>query len=144
MAYTDYNPAVNGYAGSPGMVKYYPTSNLTTATILSVESYSTMDYMAVKGQYDDYNSQASTYNTSKDSYNTLKDAYNKQVKAEKERLADFFKAIFEPVTVIPERPCQPTRLAAIYAVDMDYTSTAAISLDSKKANKAVFTFDSVG
>jgi len=96
--------------------------------------------MAVKGQYDNYNSLASTYNTSKDSYNTLKDAYNKQVKAEKERLADFFKAIFEPVTVIPERPCQPTRLAEIYAVDMQYEPTAALSTDDKKANKAVFTF----
>jgi hypothetical protein len=41
------------------------------------------------------------------SYKTLKTAYEDAWKKEDERKKDFFKAIFEPVTAIPTRPCPP-------------------------------------
>lgn len=97
-----------------------------------------MDFMKLKADYDAYSTQVSTYNTAKDDYNTKKDAYNKALSDEAARMKDFFKSIFEPATVIPERPCQPTRLAAFDGVDFKYATTAAITDANKLLNHGTF------
>lgn len=44
------------------------------------------------------------YNSEVSSYNTKVGAFNKAVTDEKNRKADFFKAIFEKEVTVPERP----------------------------------------
>jgi len=133
-ALTDYSPSMDGYTQSPGLVKWFPSAGETVLGPNSAEAYTTMDFMAVKSMYDTYNGQKTTYESALSSYNTLKDAYNKALADETTRQADFFKATFEPAVTIPVRPCQPTRLAALSAVDFKYTPAAALTADNKKAS----------
>lgn len=131
---TDYNPDMDGFVASPGKVAWYPSE----AGTQKKTAYSTMDFMQLKADYDAYNTQVSTYNTDKDEYNTKKDAYNKALSDEAARMKDFFKSIFEPAIVIPERPCQPTRLAAFDGVELKYAATAALTDAEKTAKTGTF------
>lgn len=106
-----------------------------------------MDWIEYKRKYDAYNTASSTFETTKTSYNTLKDAYNTALNTELLRKADLFKAVFDPVTVVPQRPCPPDQPAAWSGVDFKWAMTgtgntfAEWTADNKAALYATFSMN---
>lgn len=133
---TDFDPLTDGYTMSPGKVMWWPSEKINS--VVSTTATSTQDFMKMKAEYDAYTSTANTYNTALGTYNTNKDAYNKALTDEAARKADFFKSIFDPAVVIPERPCQPTRPNAFVGVDFKYDTTTAITATEKTVMMGTF------
>jgi hypothetical protein len=131
---TVYDPTVYGYAATPGNIMWYPENTgagKATAT-------SKMDFWELDAQYKTAKAAVTSYEALVTSYNTAKTAYNKALADEKARKADFFKAMFEPAVVIPERPCQPVAPATWSGLDFKYASTAALTAAEKTAKTATF------
>ena len=102
LAYNDMTPAdywpgsVGTLAYYPGQAGYYPNfiSSIDAGVIALINSKQQMVY--------------DTFNNAKASSDTSVDNYDKALDDETARQADFFKATFEAVIVIPERPCPPS------------------------------------
>lgn len=56
----------------------------------------------------------------KNEFNNKAMTYNKAAKGETERIADFFKASFEPKIAVPTRPCPPTKPSEWKGFMLDY------------------------
>jgi len=82
-----------------------------------------MDSATLIGMLDATTASYASYNSAKSTYDTAKTAYNTALAAEKARVADFFKAMFDPAVTIPARPCQPTMPAAYMGPNVDITLT---------------------
>jgi hypothetical protein len=108
-----------------------------------------VDWLEYYREYTSYNSAKSTFETTKTSYNTLKDAYNTALAAETARKLDFFKSIFDPPIVVPERPCKPTQPPAWTGLDYKPTMTGTgntfleWTADNKAAKWATFSQNSM-
>ena len=66
-----------------------------------------------------------SYNSAKSSYDTKKNTYNQAVDDEAARVADFFKATFEPKIAIPTRPDPPSQPYAYSGPYMQLSAAAA-------------------
>jgi len=96
-----------------------------------------MDSAQLIGMLDATNASYTTYNSAKSTYDTAKTAYNTALTAEKARVADFFKAMFDPAVTIPARPCQPTMPAAYMGPNVDHTITNAAYTTINATSKAL-------
>jgi len=88
--------------------------------------------------YDTYNTVKTTFETKKTAYNLLRVAYNTAQAAEEARLADLFKALFDPAVVVPDRPCPPDQPADWTGIDFKsvMTGTGNTLAEWTAANKA--------
>jgi hypothetical protein len=71
------------------------------------------------------------YNSAVATYNPLREAYDSAMTAENERLADALKAAFDPIIVIPERPCAPAQPAEYSGVYLDLAKANASSSNTQ-------------
>jgi len=132
--FEDFDSNTSGYAASPGLVQWWPSE----AGLALLTATATMDFLQLSAEYASYTTMANTYNTAKSDYETKRTEYNTQLAAEKTRQADFFKAMFEPAVVIPERPCQPTRPDAFSGIDFKYAETVATTAPNKLLSHGTF------
>jgi len=124
----------SAYPSTIGDLIYYPSitgPGKETAT-------STVNWLEYKREYDTYNTAKATFESAKTSYNTLKDAYNLALKNEKARKNDLFKSIFDPVVVVPTRPCPPDQPGDWTGLDFKWlmTGTGNTWAEWTAANKA--------
>lgn len=73
------------------------------------------------------NNSYSAYNNALAGSNAAVAAYNTAITAEKARVGDFFKAIFEAPVKIPARPCPPTQPGAWMGPMIWYNLTGALT-----------------
>ena len=106
-----------------------------------------MDTAQVIGMIDSTTASYTSYNSAKATYDTARTAYNTALAGEKARVADFFKAMFDPAVTIPARPCQPTMPAAYSGPNVDWTLTnnpyTSVNATSKVKGYGVFARNSV-
>lgn len=112
LAFTDMTPA-NYWPGSVGTLAYYPGQAGYFPNLISTIDAGVMALINSKQQmvYD-------SFNNNKASSDTSVDNYDKALDDETARQADFFKATFEAVIVIPERPCPPSTPQGVVAPTM--------------------------
>jgi hypothetical protein len=72
----------------------------------------TVDSAILFDSFDSLNNSYASFNNAVASSNSAVAAYNTAVNAEKARVGDFFKAIFDAPTKIPARPCPPSQPGA--------------------------------